>query len=93
MVLENEFGLVIYTIDVDKIHIDWIEVDTKRLGCGTKLLNQIKAIASELNLSIHLYSFPLTNKISEKDLRKFYIKNGFKNDPEDLDLNMFFWEN
>ena len=42
MVLENEFGLVIYTIDVDKIHIDWIEVDTKRLGCGTKLLNQIK---------------------------------------------------
>jgi len=89
--IEKEYGLLMYSIEEKEITIDWLEVSKLRCGYGTMLLNEIKVIAKELNLPISLYSFPLNNKLSESELRVFYNKNGFTQNPKDSDENYLIY--
>jgi len=82
---------LIYTVFEDRIDIDNIKSFFK--GDGSKLIKELKNIASELQLPIELYSEPQDETILQEDLNKFYEKNGFELHPDDIDFSYYVWEN
>jgi GNAT superfamily N-acetyltransferase len=64
------------------LEIETLHAVTKRRGIGSKLIEAIKDYADSERKSIVVYASPLTNDISERDLIKFYKKNGFIQDPD-----------
>lgn len=68
------FGLIVFRIiqrPTEAIMVEYICVpETGQKGIGTQLLNKVKEVAKNMNLSIYL--FPIDESI------EFYIKNGFE---------------
>lgn len=83
---------LIYSIYEDRmLQIDDIKSYCK--GDGSKLINELKSIASEMGLPIMLYSEPQDDTISQEDLNAFYEKNGFELHPDDVDYSYYIWGN
>lgn len=80
-----------YTVFDDRIDIDKIKSNNK--GDGSKMISELKDIASELSLPIELYSEPQDDTINQDDLNAFYEKNGFKLHPDDVDYSYYVWAN
>ena len=78
-----------YTVFDDRIDIDHIKSYAK--GDGTRLLLELKNIASEIGLPVELYSEPQDNSISQEDLNSFYETNGFDLHPDDIDCSYYVW--
>lgn len=82
---------LIYTVFEDRIDIDNIKSYAK--GDGSKLISELKNIASEMGLPIELYSEPQDDTISQEDLNAFYEKNGFELHPDDVNYSYYVWGN
>ena len=80
---------LIYTVEDDRIDIENIKSFVK--GDGSKLLSELKIVATELGLPIELYSEPQDDTISQEDLNNFYEKNGFELHPDDVDFSYYVW--
>ena len=80
-----------YTVFDDRIDIDNIKSFAK--GDGSKLIKELKCIASYLDLPIELYSEPQDDTISQEDLNAFYEKNGFELHADDVDCSYYVWCN
>jgi hypothetical protein len=87
----NENGWIKYTIEEDEIVIDNIKVYKQRLGTGTKLINDIKELAKELNKPITLYAEPQDDTINDNQLKEFYISQGFDYHPDNIDNKYFIY--
>ena len=91
MKITTESGsYLIYTVFDDRIDIDYIKSYYK--GDGSKLISELKNIASEMKLPIELYSEPQDDTISQKDLNAFYEKNGFELHPDDVDYSYYVYK-
>lgn len=87
----NQNGWIKYTIEEDEIVIDNIKVYKQRLGTGTKLINDIKELAKELNKPITLYAEPQDDTINDNQLKEFYISQGFDYHPDNIDNKYFIY--
>lgn len=64
------------------VELKWIQAVPMRSGAGSKALNKLQELAKQDNIILELT--PWGNKqSSEKDLRKFYTKHGFKKSDDD----------
>lgn len=84
-------SILTYSIFEDRIDVENIKSFAK--GDGSKLIIELKKIATEMRLPIELYSEPQDNTISQEDLNTFYEKNGFKLHPDDVDYSYYVWGN
>jgi len=82
---------LIYTVYDDRIDINNIKSYTK--GDGSKMIKELKNIASEMGLPIELYSEPQDDTISQEDLNVFYEKNGFDLHHDDINYSYYVWGN
>lgn len=91
MKIELENGFIILSIDENEITIDNIKVYCQKQGTGKKLIELVKVIAKDNNLSIGLYAEPQDETIDEDDLKDFYYACGFVLDIDDCDGKLFIW--
>ncbi len=89
--ITNENGYLQYTIESDEVTLDMIKVYEPRKGTGRKLIEELKMIASDLNLPIGLYAHPQDDSITKEDLQDFYYSCGFDLDADDVDGCLFAW--
>lgn len=80
---------LIYSVYEDRIDIDNIKSFAK--GDGSRLISELKTIATELGLPIELYSEPQDDTITQDELNAFYIKNGFELHSDDTDNSYFIF--
>lgn len=70
-----------YPVDTDDcIEITLLRTDVSKQGIGIDLLEALIEYAKSVNKKIVVYASPIGDKISEKDLIDFYMKNGFVQD-------------
>ena len=70
-----------YPVDTDDcIEITLLRTDVSKQGTGTDLLQALIEYAKSVNKKVVVYASPVGDKISEKDLIDFYVKNGFVQD-------------
>lgn len=65
-------------VNLDAIEIQSLYVTNRRNGIGSELVKACIEYANEINKDIVLYASPLGDGISEDELIKFYINNGFE---------------
>ncbi len=80
MKITTDRGYINYSIsdmDDNVIIIDLVEVNEKRQGAGTELVNAVLNIAREQGKSVELCAYPQDDSISLADLVSFYEGLGF----------------
>lgn len=76
-ILEHKNGKLEYSYDNDVIILDLVEVNEKRKGTGSVLVQMLISIAEEEQKNIELCAYPQDNSINLTDLIEFYERLGF----------------
>ncbi len=78
--IELENGYILYSdhdTEENVLVIDEEQVQEKRKGTGTELVEKVQDIAREEGKDIEICANPLDDSISLRDLMSFYEKLGF----------------
>ena len=76
-IIENENGKLEYSYEYDVIILDLVEVNEKRKGTGSVLVQMLISIAEEEQKNIELCAYPQDDSIDLAELINFYNNLGF----------------